>query len=211
LKTVLFENDSLIKIDFKNKKVISGYSKAKTTSKNISDPQISIQNQADEKKEKVNKLIIAINNNLDRNQLDAAGKNIKKLSELDTYNANIKRFNNLLYNKEQKKREEEKLKKIEDAKNELIKNNITPYRCASCSFPVKQQEDNGFSSVIYLASAVVSVISLWPFLGWAALLGSGVGPIIWGILASKLPDSWTKEKLKCNNCKNDYYIAPNKY
>ena len=211
LKTVLFENDSLIKIDFNNKKVISGYSKAKTTSKNISDPQISIQNQADEKKEKVNKLIIAINNNLDRNQLDAAAKNIKKLSELDTYNADIKRYNNLLYNKEQKKKEEEKLKKIEDAKNELIKNNITPYRCSSCSFPVKQKEDNGFTSVMYLASAVVSVISLWQFLDWVALLGIIGGPIIWGILASILPNSWTKEKLKCTNCNKDYYIAPNKY
>lgn len=91
------------------------------------------------------------------------------MSELDIYNADIKRFNNLLYNKEQKKKEEEKLKKIEDAKNELINNNITPYRCPSCSFPVKEQEDNGFTNIMYLASAVGSVIFLWQFLGWFAL------------------------------------------
>ena len=211
LKTVLFENHSLIKIDFNNKKVISGYSKTKTTIKNISDSQISIQNQVDEKKEKINKLIIAINKNLDRNQLDAAGRNIKKLSEIDNYNADIKRFNNILYNKEKKQREEEKLKKIEDAKNELTNNNITPYRCPSCSFPVKEKEDNGFTKFMYLASAVGSVIFLWQFLSLFALIGIIGGPIIWVLSSTILPDSWTKEKLKCNNCKKDYYIAPNKY
>ena len=130
---------------------------------------------------------------------------------IDTYNAEIKRFNNILCNKEKKQREEDKLKKIEDAKNELIDNNITPYRCPSCSFPVKEQEDNGFSNIMYLASAVGSVIFLWQFLGWFALLGIIGGPVIWGLSSSLFPDSWTKEKLKCNNCKKDYYIAPNKF
>ena len=219
LKIVLFPVDNMIKIDFQNKKIINSDVNQMQSKKSTYNTVVYITDDEENlKKEKINQLLIAINNNLNRKQHVEAENNISQLKNLDSSNLQLIEFEKIINKIKKDALLEEKQNKFlyeaqkkDEIKNKLIKDNITPYKCPSCSYPVKQNEGNVFNSIMYLGSAVGAVIFLWQFLAYWALSGIIGGPLIWKIMSAILPDSWTKEKLECSNCYNEYYYTKDKY
>ncbi len=219
LKAVLFPINNLIKIDFHNKKIINRNTNQIKSKKSTSNTIVDVINNEDDlKKEKINKLIIALNNNLNLKQHIAAKNNISQLKSIDSTNLQIKDFEKKIAQikkeavlEEQQNRILYESQKKEEIKSKLIKDNITPYKCPNCSYPVKQNVYNSFQAIMFFGSAVGAVIFLFPFLEYWALTGIIGGPFIWSMITAILPDSWTNEKLHCSNCYKAYYYAKDKY
>jgi hypothetical protein len=200
IKTVLGFNDSLIRINFSKKKVISGYT---NLIKTPSPPTVFIDS------DKVNKLLVAINNCIDINQIAAAKKNLNKLIEIDPNNIKINSLNKIIFKIEQEKRDI--IKKFDDECKRLKRKGLIPYKCPNCKFPVKQKEKKGLSNLMYVFSACLPVFALFHTIGFWSFLGLILGPFFWRNISNVLPDSWTKEPLTCINCKKQYYFASSKY
>jgi hypothetical protein len=97
--------------------------------------------------------------------------------------------------------------------NNLKSQNIIPYKCNNCSFPLKKQKRSNFNSFLIFLAIIIpfivlqqlneNIVILFPLLI--------ISIITYFFLISILPKKIIFEQLECSDCKTKYFVSKEKY